>query len=62
MYGQLINFVLTGMYKQMHTGIILLVDLQKLSDTLGYGVLLKKHEMFWFPEICNEMVLYLCFF
>ena len=50
------------MYKQMHTGIILLVDLQKPSDTLGYGVLLKKHEMLWFPEICNEMVLYLCFF
>ena len=38
--SQLIDFVLTGMDKQMHTSI--LVDLQKAYDTLNLGVLLEK--------------------
>ena len=37
----LIDFVATGMDKQMHTGMIL-VDLHKAFDTLDHGVLLKK--------------------
>ena len=39
--AQLIDFVATGMDKQMHISIIL-VDLQKAFDTLDRGVLLKK--------------------
>ena len=49
--AQLIDFVATGMDKQMHISIIL-VDLQKAFDTLDRGVLLKI-ETFWFPRICN---------
>ena len=45
--AQLIDFVVTGMDKQMHTGIIL-VDLQKAFDTLDRGVLLKKMKNFDF--------------
>ena len=37
----LIDFVETGMDKQMHTDMIL-VDLQKEFDTLEYGVFLEK--------------------
>ena len=36
--AQLTDFVLTGMNKQMYTGMIL-VDLQKPFDTLDHGVL-----------------------
>ena len=50
--AQLIDFVATGMDKQMHTGMIL-VDLQKAFDTLDHRVLLVKNEIFWFPGICN---------
>ena len=39
--AQLIDFVLTGMDKQMHAGMIL-VDLQKAFDTLGHGDFLEK--------------------
>ena len=49
---QLIDFVATGMDKQMHTGMIL-VDLQKAFDSLYHGVLLEKNEIFWFLGICN---------
>ena len=44
--AQLIDFVATGMDKQMHTGI--LVDLQKAFDTLDHGVLLEKMKYFGF--------------
>ena len=39
--AHLIDFVATGMDKQIHTGIIL-VDLQKVFETLHHGVLLEK--------------------
>ena len=42
-----IDFVPTGMDKQIHTGMIL-VDLQKAFNTLGRGVLLKKMKYFGF--------------
>ena len=45
--AQLIDFVATGMDKQMHTGMIL-VDLQKAFDTLDHGVLLVKMKYFGF--------------
>ena len=44
---QLIDFVLNGMDKQMHTGMIL-VDLQKAFDTLDHGILLEKMIYFGF--------------
>ena len=44
---QLTDFVSTGMDKQMHTGMIL-VDLQKVFDTLDHGVLLEKMKYFGF--------------
>ena len=44
---QLIDFVATGMDKQMHTGMIL-VDLQKSFDTLDHGFLLEKLKYFSF--------------
>ena len=46
--AQLIDFVLTGMDKQMHAGMIL-VDLQKAFDTLGHGDFLEKMKYigFW---------------
>ena len=45
--AQLIDFVATGMYKEMHIGMIL-VDLQKAFNTLDHGVLLEKMEHFGF--------------
>ena len=45
--AQLIDFVATGMDKQMHTGMIL-VDLQKAFDTLDHLVLLEKIKYFGF--------------
>ena len=45
--AQLIDFVATGMDKQMHTCVIL-VDLQKAFDTLDHGVLLEKMKYFGF--------------
>ena len=48
--AHLIDFVITSMDKQMHTGMIL--DLQKAFDTLGHGVLLEKMKDFG-PGICN---------
>ena len=45
--AQLIDFVATGMDKQIHTGMIL-VDLQKAFDTLDHGVLLEKMKYFGF--------------
>ena len=44
---QLIDFVATGMDKQMHTGMIL-VDLQKSFDTLDHEFLLEKMKYFSF--------------
>ena len=49
---QLTDFILTGMDKQTHIGIIL-VDLQKAFGTLDHRVLFEKNEIFWFPDICN---------
>ena len=45
--AQLIDFVLIGIDKQMHTGIIL-VDHQRAFDFLSHGVLLKKMKYFGF--------------
>ena len=45
--AQLIDFVATGMDKQMHAGMIL-VDLQKAFDTWDHGVLLEKMKFFGF--------------
>ena len=45
--AQLIDFVATGMGKQMHTGMIL-VDLRKAFDTLDHGVLFEKMKYFGF--------------
>ena len=45
--AQLIDFVATGMDKQMHTGVIL-VDLQKAFDTLDHVVFLEKMKYFGF--------------
>ena len=45
--AQLIEFVGTGMYKQMHTGMIS-VDLREVFDTLDHGVLLEKMKYFGF--------------
>ena len=45
--AQLIDFVATGMDKEMHTGMIL-VDFQKSFDTLDHGVLLRKMKYFGF--------------
>ena len=39
--AQLTDFILTGIDKQMHTGMVL-VDLQKEFDTLDHGVLVEK--------------------
>ena len=44
---QLIDFVATGMDKQMHTG-MMLVDFQKAFDTLDHGILLEKMKYFGF--------------
>ena len=46
--ARLLDFVLTGMNKQMHIGIVS-VDLQTAFDTLDHGALL----FFWFPIIGN---------
>ena len=45
--AQSIDFVATGMDKQMHTGMIL-VDLQKAFDTLDHGIHLEKMKYFGF--------------
>ena len=45
--AQLIDFVATGLDKQMYTG-TLLVDLQKAFDTLDHGVLLETMKYFGF--------------
>ena len=45
--SQLIDFVATGVDKQMHTGMIL-VDLQKAFNTLDHGVLLETMKYFGF--------------
>ena len=42
--AQFIDFLLAGMDKQMHTGIIL-VDLLKAFDTLHHGVLFEKRNI-----------------
>ena len=44
---QLIDFVATGMDKQMHTS-IMLVDFQKAFDTLDHRILLEKMKYFGF--------------
>ena len=44
---QLIDLVLTGMDKQIHTGMIL-VDLQKAFDNLDHGDLLEEMKYFGF--------------
>ena len=46
--AQLIDFVLTGMDKKIHTCMIL-VDLQKAFDSFDHGVLLEKMKHFSFP-------------
>ena len=45
--AQLIDFVSTGMDKQMHTGMII-VDLQKAFDTLDHGVIVERIKYFGF--------------
>ena len=45
--AQLIDFVATGMDKQMHNSMIL-VDFEKAFDTLDHGVLLEKMKYFGF--------------
>ena len=44
--AQLIDFVATGMDKQMHTGMIL-VGLQKAFDTLDHGFLLEEKKKYF---------------
>ena len=44
---QFVDFTLTGMDKQMHTGMIL-VDLQKSFDALDHETLLEKMKCFGF--------------
>ena len=46
---QLTNFILTGMDKGFHTGMVL-VYLQKAFDTLDHTVLLEKMECIGFKE------------
>ena len=46
---QLTNFILRGMDKGFHTGMIL-VDVQKASDTLDHTALLQKIECMGFKE------------
>ena len=46
---QLTDFILRGMDKGFHTGMIL-VDLQKANDTLDHTVLLQKMECIGFKE------------
>ena len=50
--AQLIDFVASGMDKQMHTGTVL-VYLQKAFDTLDHGVLLEKMNYFGFRASVN---------
>ena len=50
--AQLIEFVATGMDKQINT-VMILVDLQKAFDTLDHGVLIEKNEIVWFLGICS---------
>ena len=65
--AQLIDFVATGMDKQMHTGMIL-VDLQKAFDTLDHGVLLEKMKYFgfrapvikWFESYLSNRTFLVC--
>ena len=65
--AQLIDFVATGMDKQMHTSMIL-VDLQKAFDTLGHGVLLEKMKYFgfrapvikWFESYLSSITFLAC--
>ena len=65
--AQLIDFVATGMDKQMHTGMIL-VDLQKAFDTLDHGVLLEKMKYFgsrasvlkWFESYLSNTKFLVC--
>ena len=46
---QLTNFIVNGMDKGLHTGMIL-IDLQKAFDTLDHGVLLEKMECIGFKK------------
>ena len=46
---QLTNFILRGMDKGFHTGMIL-VDLQKAFDTLDHTILLQKMDCIGFKE------------
>ena len=63
----MIDFVLTVMDKQMHTGIIL-VDLQKAFDALDQGVLLEKMKHFgfrtsvtkWFESYLSSIKFLVC--
>ena len=45
--AQLIDFISTGMDKQMHTGMII-VDLQKAFDTLDHEVIVERIKYFGF--------------
>ena len=64
---RLIDFVATGMDKQMRTGMIL-VDLQKAFDTLDHGVLLEKMKYFgfrapvikWFESYLSNRTFLVC--
>ena len=51
-----VDFVLTNMDKQMHTGMTL-VDLQKIFDTLDHGVLLEKMKYFGFQTSVTKWFL-----
>ena len=45
--AQLIEFVLTSMDKQMHTGMVL-VDFQRALDTIDHGVFIENMKYFGF--------------
>ena len=65
--AQLTDFVVTGMDKQMHTGMIL-VDFQKAFDTLDQGLLLEKMKHFgsqtsvskWFESFLSNRKFLVC--
>ena len=62
----MIDFVLTGMDKRMHTSMVL-IDLQEAFDTLENGVLLEKMKYFgfrtpvinWFESLKQKFLVFI---